>query len=427
MYFKSNLLFALVYLFIATSSFSQTVPPEKIKLFLDCSNTRCDRTFIRTEINLVDFVNNRVQADVHLLLTDQRGGSGGRTYQLIFFGQNEFSDKTDTLRFSMPPSATDFEYREKLLGYIKVGLVPYIAETAWVEEMVVSMNATGLDAEKLSSKLEKDKWDYWVIRVGGRGDLSQDQNYTETELNTYVSVNRTVPENRTELRAGYGRERSDFEFINDDGTLESFSVRNSDWYLNHLLVNSFSEHWSYGYYFNIRNSTFSNYQHSIRLRPALEYNIFPYSEVNTRYFAFSYMMDMRNNRYYEETIFDKNTEWLYGHRAQAVVSFKQKWGNLSSTASYFNYFHDWQQNNIRIDLNADVRVKGNLSFYINFYGSLSRNQVFIAKGESSVEDVLARRKQLASGYEYGTRFGINYRFGSVNNSFINPRFSDEVD
>ena len=139
------------------------------------------------------------------------------------------------------------------------------------------------------------------------------------------------------------------------------------------------------------------------------------------------MADVRNNSYYEETIYDKNNEWLYGHRAQAVVSFKQRWGNLSSTASYFNYFHDWSQNSVRIDLNADVRVKGNLSFFVNFYGSLSRNQVFIAKGESSVEDVLARRKQLASGYEYGTWFGINYRFGSINNSFINPRFSDEVD
>jgi hypothetical protein len=427
MYFKTVSLIAFLCLTNYLPSISQTAKTEKIKLFLDCSSTRCDRTYIRTEINLVDFVNNRTQADVHLLLTDQRAGNGGRTYQLIFFGQNDFSGKRDTLSFSMPPSATDVEYREKLLNLIKIGLVPYVAQTSWINEMMVAMKADGMDADEYEASRAEDKWDYWVFRVGGRGNLSEDQNYKETELNSYISVNRTVPENRTELRVGYGRERSDFEYVNDDGTLESYSVRNSNWYLNHLFVNSFSEHWSYGYYLFVRNSTFSNYQHSVRARPAIEYNFFPYSEVNTKYFALSYMADVRNNSYYEETIYDKNNEWLYGHRAQAVVSFKQRWGNLSSTASYFNYFHDWSQNSIQIDLNADVRVKGNLSFFVNFYGSLSRNQVFIAKGESSVEDVLARRKQLASGYEYGTWFGINYRFGSINNSFINPRFSDEVD
>ncbi|MEQ8533866.1 MAG: hypothetical protein RIB86_18585, partial [Imperialibacter sp.] len=160
---------------------------------MDCSSTRCDRTYIRTEINLVDFVNNRTQADVHLLLTDQRSGNGGRTYQLIFFGQNDFSGKRDTLAFSMPPSATDVEYREKLLNLIKIGLVPYVAQTSWVNEMMVAMKADGMDADEYEASRVEDKWDYWVFRVGGRGNLSEDQNYKETELNSYISVNRTVP------------------------------------------------------------------------------------------------------------------------------------------------------------------------------------------------------------------------------------------
>lgn len=427
MYFRVSVLLTVFFVFSISQSFSQNTSTDKIKLFLDCSGTRCDRTYIRTEINLVDFVNNRDVADVHLLLTDLQSGNGGRTYQLIFFGQNEFSNKSDTIKFSMPPSATDVEYREKLLSTIKVGLVPYVAQTPWINEMMVSMKTDEADSNRYSTPKGLDEWNYWVFRVGGRGNLSEDQNYKETELNGYVSVNRTVPENRTELRAGYGRERSDFEYIRDDGSLESFSVKNSNWYLRHLLVNSFNEHWSYGYYLNVRNSTFSNYQYSVRVSPALEVNLFPYSQVNTKYFAISYLLEARGNRYYEETIYDKTSEWLYGHQLQTVVSLKQKWGNFSTTASYFNFFHDWSQNNIQIDLRADVRVKGNLSFFVNFYGGLTRNQVFIAKGESSVQDVLARRKQLASGYEYGTWFGMNYRFGSINNTFINPRFSDDVD
>lgn len=396
-------------------------------MFLDCNNTRCDRTYIRTEINLVEFVNNRALADIHLLLTDQRGGNGGRTYQLIFFGQNDFEGKTDTLTFSMPPATTEVEYRSRLSNYIKIGLVPYVASTPWLSELMVDMKSENFDTSDYSTVPEKDKWDYWVFRVGGRGELSEDQNYKESELNGFVSVNRTVPENRTEFRFRYGQNRSDFEYIDDDGTIESYTVRNSDWYAGHSFINSINGHWSYGYSLEARNSTFSNYQYSLRMSPALEYNFFPYSEVNNRYLAVSYFLNARNNSYYEETIYDKMNEWLYGQRVQAVISFKQKWGNLSTTARYFNYFHDWSQNNVRLDLNADVRVTGNLTFFVNFYGGLTRNQVFIAKGESSVEDVLARRKQLASGYEYGSWFGVNYRFGSINNSFINPRLSDEVD
>jgi hypothetical protein len=131
-------------------------------------------------------------------------------------------------------------------------------------------------------------------------------------------------------------------------------------------------------------------------------------------------VDLIHNNYYDETIYNKLNENIFGHSARIVSRFNQKWGTLNSTINYTNYFHDWNFYSLEINAEAEVRINGNLSFYVYAFGGLTRNQVFIPKGSASIEDVLARRRQLASGY----KFGLSYRFGSILNNFVNPRFSD---
>jgi hypothetical protein len=82
---------------------------QRLKVFIDCSNTGCDMTFIRTEINIVDFLLDQLVADVHVLITEQETGGGGSQYQFIFFGQNQYKQMVDTIRFTTDPNATDFE------------------------------------------------------------------------------------------------------------------------------------------------------------------------------------------------------------------------------------------------------------------------------------------------------------------------------
>ncbi len=80
-------LFSLCFSFI---TFSQTELNDRLKIFVDCRY--CDMTFIRSEINLVDFLLDNKAADVHVLITNQRTGGGGDQFQLIFFGQNKFKN-----------------------------------------------------------------------------------------------------------------------------------------------------------------------------------------------------------------------------------------------------------------------------------------------------------------------------------------------
>ncbi len=71
----------------------------------------------------------------------------------------------------------------------------------------------------------------------------------------------------------------------------------------------------------------------------------------------------------------------------------------------------------------DVRISGGLSFYMYAFGSIVRDQLSLPKGAASEQEILTRRRQLASGYNFYTSFGLNYRFGSKVNNFVNPRFT----
>ena len=112
---------------------------------------------------------------------------------------------------------------------------------------------------------------------------------------------------------------------------------------------------------------------------------------------------------------------LFGHTLQARLSLNKKWGTVSSQVSYSNYLHDPSLNNLNMRLQMDVRITGGLSFSMYTSGGLVRDQVFLVKGKASEQDILTRRRQIASDYTIYSGVGISYRFGSILNNFVNPR------
>jgi len=46
----------------------------------------------------------------------------------------------------------------------------------------------------------------------------------------------------------------------------------------------------------------------------------------------------------------------------------------------------------------------------------------LAKGEASLEEILLRRKELATEYEYSLSIGLSFTFGSIYSNVVNPRF-----
>ncbi|MBT8338252.1 MAG: hypothetical protein KJO11_16815, partial [Gemmatimonadetes bacterium] len=67
-------------------------------VFFDCDGPNCNSQYYRTEITWVNWVRDRQDSDVHLIVTSQGTGAGGREYQLDFIGEGEFEGYEDQIR-----------------------------------------------------------------------------------------------------------------------------------------------------------------------------------------------------------------------------------------------------------------------------------------------------------------------------------------
>ncbi|HET9745567.1 MAG TPA: hypothetical protein VFP97_07640 [Chitinophagaceae bacterium] len=403
-------------------AFSQLTTSSRLKVFTDCSSTWCDMQFIRSEINSVDFLLDNLAADVHILITSQRTGSGGNQYQLSFFGQQGFKQLADTLRFATDPNATEFEQRNLLLKYLKAGLVPFIIRTK--SAIRIDINLKTFDTTLTPNSRDtntRDPWQGWVMRLGADGNIHADANYKNKSYNLSFSANKIIEKIKIGMGVNRNRNRSIFQY-DDNGTIQNFVVNNHSWSANQYVVKSINSHWSWAYEIKYSQNTFANNKGRVSLRGAVEYNIFPYSDVNNKLLTLSYGFTARRNNYYDSSIYDRTRETLYGHRATAYLSLNQKWGNSYAGITYHNYFHNWKLFNLGVDIYSSIRVTGGLSVFVFGFGGLTRDQVFLVKGDATPEEVLARRRQLASGYNYFSSVGLNYRFGSKLNNVVNPRF-----
>ena len=131
---------------LATPTLAQEIPPGAsqetngtVRLFLDCQVGGCDSSFFRTEVQFVDWVRDRQDADVHLLVTSQTTGAGGRSYELLFMGRERFDGMVDTLTYISGFDATSDDLRRGLLAIIKIGLMRYVGLTAAAENIVIGL------------------------------------------------------------------------------------------------------------------------------------------------------------------------------------------------------------------------------------------------------------------------------------------------
>lgn len=420
-------IFVLIILFLTLGAVNVSAQKEnysidRLKIFVDCNNSDCDETFFRSEITLVDFLLDNKAADVHILITEQDTGGGGDQFQLIFFGQNRFNNLRDTLRFSTDPNATDFEIRDQLIKYLKLGLTPYIAKTAAAKDVKIDLKSgSPSSGSEKAPNTTKDPWNYWVFTVGINGYVNGDAVYKTNSYSGNFSVNRTTEEYKIGINGNISKNKSGFEFEDATG-IKKIVVKNHRYNIEHFLIKSISNHWSAGYSAELERSTFENLKHQLTVKAAFEYNIFPYSQVNTKFLALRGFLDLRRNVYFDSTLYNQTKETLPGYGAEAKISFNQKWGTTSMGAEYHNYFHDRKFYNMGINAEVDVRITGGLSFNIYTFGELVHDQLSLPKEGATEEEVLTRRRQLASGYNYYVSFGLRYRFGSKLNNFVNPRF-----
>src|SRR6188474_2700531 len=104
-----------------------------VRVFLDCDY--CDEDYVHKEVTFIDYVHNREDADVHVLVSVQETGGGGMQWTLKFIGLGAFQGSDQTLTYNSSSTATSDERRAGFTEVFKVGLVRYAATTPVVERL----------------------------------------------------------------------------------------------------------------------------------------------------------------------------------------------------------------------------------------------------------------------------------------------------
>jgi len=410
---KRNLiLFILGFLFI--EAFPQEVPTRSDTLRKDALNVFMEASdYIRKEIPYVNYVRDIKDAGVYIISTSQNTGSNGREFTYFLVGQNENAGMHDTISFVTSPDETQDEIRIKQVRTLKMGLVRYVAKTPLAEYMKISFT------EPLSETVSSDKWDSWVYSAQIYGFLNGEKSYKTTYLNGSLSANRVTEDWKINLRARYNYNIDQFEIDN-----EIIKSENNSTSFNSLIVRSISDHWSYGSSLYLGSSSYSNLDMSVIVMPGIEYDLFPYSESTRRQLRLLYSIGYGYSNYTDTTIYNKTKEGHFQHSFSAAYQVVQKWGSVNVSLNYSNYLQDWSKNNLSVYGGIEWRIFKGLSVDFGGSASLIHDQLGLVKGGATTEEVLLRRKELETQFQYFGSFGLTFTFGSIYNNVVNPRFGN---
>jgi len=379
------------------------------RVFLDCEH--CDFDYIRTEIGFVNYVIDRKEADVYVLETRQRTGSGGRKYTLVFIGKEQFRNRNDTLYFSTREDETWDDVRKKMVKTLKLGLVPYISRTPMAEKIDVTF-------DKCESYIVKaDNWDNWVFRTQLSADVSGQEFENDNSFDFGFSADRITEDWKIQSSMGIDYKLSQYEF--EDKTIEAES-KCYRW--EGLVVKSLSDHWSIGAEGNAGSESYTNIKGIVSLRPAIEYNIYPYAEANQREFSFIYSVGLAHTQYRDTTIYNKIEESLFFHRIGVDIRFKQPWGEIDTYIGASNYFPDVKKNHLSIRNSVSLHLIKGFSLYFHGGASRIRDQLSLPKEGVTEAEHLLQVKEIETDYSYWFGAGFEYTFGSIFNNIVNPRF-----
>ncbi len=401
---------------------------DEVKVFVDC-NTWCDMNFIKTEINYVDFVPDRFLANVFIMITSQSTGSGGREIKLFLTGQENFKGMQDTLKFYWTSVETDAEYRDNLVRYLKIGLTRFIAQTSLAQKINITVPVQKNEAAVNALSNKKDKWNFWVFNVGISGNINSDDYSKSNRISGRISANRVTEKLKINLSANINKSVSTYEY---NGDKSKFTNNNTGIYST--IVGSLNNHWSIGGFASVSHSTFSNYDIQYILHPAIEYSFFPYKDAVKKSITLFYRLGPSYNKYIDSGYYDSPEHWLFQQSLSLNTGFIQKWGNFNMSVSWDNFLNSFSLDSAKIkgrNVNTfsiggyiEIRIVKGLSLTIssnaNFTKGIYPN---IPRKFFSRDDLLTNTRQYPTEKGLYTYFGINYRFGSIYNNVVNPRFS----
>ena len=369
--------------------------------------------FFRTEIPYLTYVWDRNDADIHILSTFQSVNTG-REYKIEFIGQGRFADLHFTLSYFSDRLATTHEARKGLVNVIEKGLMPFITRTELRDRFTISLKHW-LPRRSVPGK---EPWNSWIFSINLNASFNGQQYVKQNSFGGEITVDRITPELKISTAFAVAVDKMSYE-------LKDFSFKTSTkiWNYGSLVVKSLDDHWSVGGWLHAASSTYNNEKYFFELAPAVEYNIFPYSEYTRKSLFFLYRLILGYAQYQEETIFGKTKEWLGSESFTVALNIVQPWGNAGATLVGSHYLHDFSKNRLTFSGGLSLRVRKGLSIVAAGSFAKIKDQLALIKGSLTDDQVLLQLKELSTNYSYSFTLGLNYSFGSSLSSAVNPRFS----
>jgi len=299
---------------------------------------------------------------------------------------------------------------------MSLGLVPYVLGGPGAERLQVSVQKpTSTNAE---TALSRDPWNRWSFRLSLNGNASGESSSKSYNISTNVSANRVTHASKVNFNANMNYRQSKYDL--PDG--RTFISPNRDYGWNGLYVKSLGGHWSAGMRSSWGSSTFSNQNWAFAAGPAIEWDLFPYTDSTRRILTFNYSVRARSWDYKEVTIFGKLQETRLSQSLETSMSLRQRWGTIGSSFEVASFVPDFDQNHVSVWGEVTLNLFRGLS--LNLYSNLEsvRDQISLPAAEATSEEVLVNQRQLATSYRYYTFFGVSYSFGSIFSPIVNPRF-----
>lgn len=404
----------LMFLLSAGSIFSQNnqVNTNTLNFYLDCDD--CDFTFVRQELPFVSFVRDPLLADVHILVTDSNTGGGGNKYFLNFLGMKGFKGLNYDYVVTSSQSDTDDDVRKNLLKIMQVGILQYYSKISAFDQLKVELKQS---ANKTIDEIVIDPWNKWVFRIESGGEFQKEKSQSEYSVRFNSSARKVTEEWKIKLEASYEIDRENY-FDDEEKIINKQDSKE----LSTDFIKSLTDKWSAGFFGDYSSRTYLNTENKYSLSSGIEYNFFPWKDCNRRVFAVRYSAAINHINYMQETIYDKLNETLFSEALELKLELIQPWGEISAGIEGSHYFHDFSKTRLTLESDFSIRLSKNLSVFCEVQSEMIHDQLYLPKGDASLEDMLLKRRKLATTYEISCQLGFRVTFGSIYNNVVNERF-----
>lgn len=357
---KKTILFVLFFwavgLFENVNAQQTSKENSTINFFLECYH--CDFTFVRQELEFVSFVRDPKLADVHILSSSQRTGSGGEKFFLNFIGLNNLKGKDFEYEYTAEQSETEDEIRQGLLKLIKTGILQYYSISGMSDQLNIE-----LEESENTVKLEelKDPWKLWIFRLGSGFDFSKEESQNEYAYDVELRIEKVTEKWKTRFEGEH--EISEEKFYDDGEKILNRQVHTE---AIAYYIRSLSPKWSTGIFGAYESATYRNIKNSTDWSTGVEYNIFPWDVSNRKVFTLNYKIGFQTFDYNEITIYDKLNEQLGYESIGINLELVQPWGSVEASLTGRHYFYDFSVNRLIFSSDLSIRISKQFSVYSEF-------------------------------------------------------------